>query len=206
MIKEKKSPVKPTVEAADLETKMILQALTYRHVESEKIPKSWKRLAVILGWPDLGGGLAPDNVTFYLQNGVAVTFHFARHIICYCPSFNAENPERFLDEMCSLKYGEIVSGWKDMTAEANRWNTEPMRGALRPDGGLADQFGGSRVPITCRHGAATVSRWLKGACIKMAGTRPIGLGHGPFPRGAAERRQRGTDQKATGMAEWKVLS
>ena len=183
---------------------MILQALMYRHVESEKIPKSWKRLTVILGWPDLGGGLAPDNVTFYCQNGAAVTFHFAGHIICYCPSFNTENPERFLDEMRSLKYDETVSGWKDMTAEANRRNMEPMRGVLRPDGGLADPFGGSRVPITYRHGAATVSRWLKGTCIKMAGTRPIELGCGSFPRGTTERRQRGIDQKATDMAEWKV--
>ena len=183
---------------------MILQALTYRHVESEKIPKSWKRLTVILGWPDLGDGLAPDNVTFYCQNGAAVTFHFARHIICYCPSFNTENPERFLDEMCSLRYGETVSGWKDITAGANRWNTEPIRGVLRPDGGLVDSFGGPRVPTTYRHGAATVPRQLKGTCIKMAGTRPIGLGCGSFPRGTAERRQRGADQKATDMAEWKA--
>ena len=206
MIKEKKSPVKLTVETTDLETKMILQALTYRHVESEKIPKSWKRLTVILRWPDLGDGLAPDNVTFYFQNGVAVTFHFAGHIICYCPPFNTEDPERFLDEMCSLKYDEIVSGWKDITAEANRWNMEPIRGVLRLDGGLVDPFGGSHVPITYRHGAATVSRWLKDTCTRMAGTRPIELGCGSFPRGTAERWQRGADQKVTDMAEWKVLN
>ena len=185
---------------------MILQALTYRHVESEKIPKSWKRLTIILGWPDLGDGLAPDNVTFYFQNGAAVTFHFARHIICYCPPFNTENPEQFLDEMCSLKYGEIVSGWKDITTEANRWNMEPIRGVLRLDGGLVDPFGGSHVPTTYRHGAATVPRRLKGACTKMAGTRPIELGCGSFPRGTAERWQRDIDQKATDMAEWKVLN
>ena len=93
----KKPPVKLTVETTDLETRMILQALMYRHVEPEEIPKSWKRLTVILGWPDLGDGLAPDSVTFYFQNGAAATFHFARRIICYCPPFNAENPERFLD-------------------------------------------------------------------------------------------------------------
>ena len=185
---------------------MILQALTYRHVESEEIPKSWKRLTVILGWPDLGDGLAPDSVTFCFQNGMAVTFHFAGHVTYYCPPFNTENPERFLDEMCSLKYGEIVSGWKDITAEANRWNTEPIRGVLRPDGGPVDPFGGSRVPTTCRHGAATVPRRLKGTCTKTAGTRPIGLGCGSFPRGTAERWQRGADQKVTDMAEWKVLN
>ena len=77
--------------------------------------------------------------------------------------------------MRSLKYDEIVSGWKDITAEANRRNVEPMRGVLRPDGGLADPFGGSRVPTTYMHGAAAVSRRLKGACTKMAGTRPIEL-------------------------------
>ena len=135
---------------------MVLQALMYRRVEPEEIPKPWKRLAVILGWPDLGDGLAPDNVAFYFQNVAAATFHFARRITCYCPSFNTENPERFLDEMRSLKYGEMVSGWKDMTAEANGWNAEPMRGVLRPDGG-------SRVPTTYRHGAAAVPRRLKGA-------------------------------------------
>ena len=108
--------------------------------------------------------------------------------------------------MRSLKYDEIVSGWKDITAEANRRNVEPMRGVLRPDGGLVDPFGGPRVPTTYRHGAAAVSRWLKGTCTKMAGTRPIELGCGSFPRGAAERWQRDIDQKATDMAEWKVLS
>ena len=185
---------------------MILQALMHRHVEPEKVPKPWKRLTVISGWPDLGDGLAPDSVAFYCQNGAAATFHFARRIICYCPSFNTENPERFLDEMCSLKYDEMVSGWKDMTAEADRWNVEPMRGAMRPDGGPAGPFGGSRVPTTYRHGAVAVSRRLKGACTKMAGTRPMEPGCGSFPRGAAERWQRDIDQKATGMAEWKVLS
>ena len=108
--------------------------------------------------------------------------------------------------MRSLKYDEIVSGWKDITAEANRRNVEPMRGVLRPDGGLADPFGGSCVPTTYMHGAAAVSLWLKGACTKMAGTRPIESGCGSFPRGAAERWQRGADQKVTGMAEWKVLN
>ena len=196
---KKKSPVKPTVEATDLETRMILQALTYRHVESEEIPKSWKRLTVILGWPDLGDGLAPDNVTFYFQNGAAVTFHFARRIICYCRPFNAENPERFLGEMRYLIHGEIVSGWKGMAAGANRRNMEPMRGVLRPDGGF-------RVPTTYMHGVAAVPRRLKGTCTKTAGTGPMEPGCGPFPRGAAEGWQRGADQKVTGMAEWKAPS
>ena len=196
---EKKSPAKPAVGAADLETGTVLQALMHRHAEPEEIPKPRKRLAVILGWPDLGDDLAPDDVTFYFQNGAAATFHFAGRVICYCPSFNTENPERFLDGMCPLRHGETVSGWKDMTAGADRWNTGPMRGALRPDGG-------SRVPTARRHGAATVPRRLKGACTKTAGTRPIGLGCGPFPRGAAERRQRGADQKVASMAEWKAPS
>ena len=152
-----------------------------------------------MGWPDLGDGLAPDSAAFHFQNGAAATFHFARRITYCCPPFDTENPERFLDEMCSLKYDEMVSGWKDMAAEANRRNVEPMRGVLRPDGG-------SRVPTTYRHGAATVPRRLKGACTKMAGTRPMEPGCGSFPRGAAERWQRGADQRVTDMAEWKALS
>ena len=199
MIKEKKSPVKLTVEATDLETRMTLQALMYRHVESEKIPKPWKRLAVTLGRLDLGDGLAPDDVTFYFQNGAAATFHFARRITYCCPPFNTKNPERFLDEMRPLRYDEMVSGWKDIAAGANRRNTGPMRGVLRPDGG-------SRVPTTYMHGAAAVPRRLKGTCTKTAGTGPMEPGCGPFPRGAAEGWQRGADQRATGTAEWKAPS
>ena len=199
MSKERKPPAKPAVGAADLETRMVLQALMHRHAEPEEIPKPRKRLAVILGWPDLGDGLAPDDVTFYFQNGVAATFHFARRITCYCRPFNAENPERFLGEMRYLIHGEIVSGWKGMAAGANRRNMEPMRGVLRPDGG-------SRVPTTYRHGAAAVPRRLKGTCTRMAGTGPMEPGCGPFPRGAAEGWQRGADQKAAGMAEWKAPS
>ena len=110
----KKSLVKLTVETTDLETKMILQALMHKNIESEKIPKSWKQLTIILRWPDLGDDAAPDNVTFYFQNGVAVTFHFAGHMIFYCPSFNIENPKQFLDEMCSLKYDEITNKIKSI--------------------------------------------------------------------------------------------
>ena len=110
----KKSLVKLTVETTDLETKMILQALMYRRIESEEIPKLWKQLTIILRWPDLGDDVAPDNVTFYFQNGVAVTFYFAGCIIFYCPSFNIENPEQFLDEMCSLKYDEITNKIKSI--------------------------------------------------------------------------------------------
>ena len=110
----KKSLVKLTVETTDLETKMILQALMYRRIKSEEIPKSWKQLTIILRWPDLGDDVAPGNVTFYFQNGVAVTFYFAGCIIFYCPSFNIENPEQFLDEMCSLKYDEITNKIKSI--------------------------------------------------------------------------------------------
>ena len=108
--------------------------------------------------------------------------------------------------MRPLRYGETVSGWKDITTEASRRNTGPMRGVLRPDGGLVDPFGGPRVPTTYGHGAAAVSRRLKGTCTKMAGTRPMEPGCGSFPRGAAERWQRGADQMVTGMDEWKALS
>ncbi len=195
----KKPPAKPAVGAADLETRMVLQAPMYRHAESEEIPKPRKRPAVILGWPDLGDGLAPDDVTFHLQNGTAATFHFAGRITCYCPPFNTENPERFLDGMHPLRHGETVSGWKGIAAGADRRNTGPMRGALRPDGGF-------RVPTAYMHGAAAVPRRLKDACTRMAGTRPMELGCGPFPRGAAERWQEGADQKVTGTAEWKAPS
>ena len=105
----KKSRIKLTIEATDWETKMIVQALTNRFIESEKIPESWKHLTIMLSWQDLGEDLAPDNVTLYFRNGIVVAFHFIEYIIFYCPSFNTEDPERFLDEMCSLSYGEITS-------------------------------------------------------------------------------------------------
>ena len=49
----------------------------------KKVPKPRKRLAVILGWPDLGDGLAPDDVTLYFQNGGGGNFSFcqAHHML-----------------------------------------------------------------------------------------------------------------------------
>ena len=105
----KKSQVKLVIETTDSETKMILQVLMDRFIESEKISESWKHIVIILSWQGLGNNAAPYNVTFYFQSGVAVTFRLAEHTVFYCPSFNTENPEQFLDEMCSLTYGEVVN-------------------------------------------------------------------------------------------------
>ena len=114
----KKSRIKLTIEITDLEAKMILQVLMNKYIESEKIPKSWKCLTIILSWQDLGDDVAPYNATFYFQSRVAVTFRLSEHIAFYCPSFNTENPEQFLDEMCSLTYNEVANRTKNIGANA----------------------------------------------------------------------------------------
>ena len=155
----KKSQIKLAIETTDSETKMILQVLTDRFIESEKIPEPWRHIAIILSWQGLGNNTAPYNATFYFQSGVAVTFCLAEHTVFYCPSFNTENPEQFLDEMCSLTYGEVVSKTRVAGADTRIQDEEQNIGQMA-SGELLGFFGhvetgytgnlrGER--ITCSH-------------------------------------------------------
>ena len=81
----KESQIKLTIETTDQEIKMLLQVLLNKHIDSEEIPDSWKRLTIILNWPALGNNLTPNNVILYFQNKVAVIANFGEHIIFYCP-------------------------------------------------------------------------------------------------------------------------
>ena len=155
----KKSQIKLAIETTDSETKMILQVLMDRFIESEKIPEPWRHIAIILSWQGLGNNAAPCNATFYFQSGVAVTFCLAEHTVFYCPSFNTENPEQFLDEMCSLTYGEVVNKTRVAGADTRIQDEEQNIGQMA-SGELLGFFGhvetgytgnlrGER--ITCSH-------------------------------------------------------
>ena len=109
---EKKSQIKLTLEATEREIRMIWQAITHKYVEA--IPDS-KRFTIIWSWPDLGTTLTPKNIILYFQNGVAIIFMYSVYHIFYLPSFEPENSEEFLNELCNLDYNSLITKIKKDT-------------------------------------------------------------------------------------------